>query len=272
VEVNPAGTQLTATFMAEAENTQTAVHVALAGDSAPVTLDVSNAVGARTFFTPTEGELIVSQDDPKKEKDIVVPGIGSSSLSRWKIADNSRTEPVRAHGNRVNALAFSPDGARFATASQDVTAVVWNSSDLTPVATLRGHSGALAKVTFSPDGNRVVTGGNDRTFKIFDVATGAQILTLNNAAVTANLQVPEPKQVAFSPDGLHLATITEPPVSPMILHAFSTDTAAYPAVEEAAPSAEGAEGTTEAALSETEKAAAHLEKQMEAYKRQYWRK
>ncbi len=272
VEVNPAGTQLTATFKAEAENTQTAVHVALAGDSAPVTLDIPNAVGARTFFTPTEGELIVSQDDPKKEKDIVVPGIGSSSLSRWKITDNSRTEPVRAHGNRVNALAFSPDRAQFATASQDGTTVVWKNGDLTPAATLRGHSGSVSKVSFSPDGNRVVTGGSDRTFKIFDVASGVQILTLNNAAVTANLQVAQPEQIAFSADGLHLATITKPPISPMILHAFSTDTAAYPAVEEAAPSAEGAEGTTEAALSETEKAAAQLEKQMEAYKRQYWRK
>ena len=272
VEVNNAGTHLAATFKAEAENTQTAVYAALTGDGAPVTLDIPDTIGARTFFTPTEGELVISQVDPKSEGEGGGPGIGSSSLSRWKVADNSRTEPVRAHADRVNALAFSPSGAQFATASQDGTAVVWKSSDLTPAATLRGHSGAVQAVAFSPDGNRVVTGGIDRTFKIFDVATGVQILTLNNAGVTANIQVGQPQQIAFSADGLHLATITKPPVSPMILHAFSTDMTAYPAVEEPAPSAEAKEGSADAALSEAQKAAAQLEKQLEAYKRQYWRK
>lgn len=286
VDVSPAGTQLTATFKAEAENTQTAVCVPLAGDAAPVTLDIPNAIGARTFFTPNEGELIISQVDPKSESEGGGPGIGSSSLSRWKTADNSRTEPVRAHADRVNALAFSSDGGYFATASQDGTAMVWKSEDLTPAATLRGHSGAVQSVTFSPDGNRVVTGGIDRTFKIFDVRSGIQILTLNNAGVTANIQVGLPQQIAFSADGLHLATITKPPVSPMILHAFSTDTADYPAVEEKAADAESNAATVDtqlkSALNSTDvtvkKAAesamesAQLEKQLEAYKRQYWRK
>ncbi len=287
VEVDPTGTHLTATFKAEAESTQTAVYADLGSESAPVTLDITNAIDARSLFTPTDGELILSEVNPQQEADgDRGPGIGSSSLSRWKIADNSRTAPSPAHGDRVNALIFSPDGARFATASQDRTAIIWKSDDLTPVATLIGHSRAVSRVAFSPDGNRVVTGGDDRTFKIFDAASGIQILTLNNAGVTANIQVGLPQQIAFSADGLHLATITKPPVSPMILHAFSTDMADYPAVEEKAADAESNAATVDSQLksalnstdvtvktaAESAMETAQLEKQLETYKRQYWRK
>jgi hypothetical protein len=98
--------------------------------------------------------------------------------------------------------------------------------------------------------------------------------------------VGQPQQIAFSADGLHLATITKPPVSPMILHAFSTDMTAYPPLEEKTTDAESNSAATDAklgsALSSTDIAirtaaesaieTAQLEKQLEAYKRQYWRK
>src|ERR1700751_4166783 len=66
-------------------------------------------------------------------------------------------------------------------------------------ATLRGHTLALASVAYSPDGKFIATGSYDRTAKVWDAASGKEIVTLtgHTAAVEA---------VAFSPDGKTLAT------------------------------------------------------------------
>lgn len=280
VDVNAARTYLSAAFEAEAANTFTAVYAALSGDAAPLTLDVPEVTGVRTFFLPKEGELILCQTNRKENG-----GAGDATLARWDIAQNALVATAAGHTREIKALAVSNDGNLLATGSDDSTAIIWKLDDLTRLATLRGHSSQIGTLAFSPDHNRIVTGSTDLTFKIWDVATGAQILTLNNAAVSANIQVPQPQQVAFSADGLHLATITEPPVSPMILHAFSTDTATYPAAEEKVVDAESntaTESSADSALKSTditirtaaEKSvkAEQLEKQMEAYKRLYWRK
>lgn len=264
-EVNPDGTQLAASFQAD-QGTCTAIYMALGGGT-PVSLDVSNVIGVHPFFTPADGELILCKTSRKDDG-----GIGDGSVSRWKTTDNTLSDAVAGHASQIFGLNFSDDGSLFATGSDDRTVVIWNSADLTKKSTLRGHAQRVEFLDFSPNGKRLVTGSRDRTFKIWDVETGAQILTLNDAAVTANLQVAVPTQVAFSRDGLHLATITKPPVSPMILHAFSTDTATYPAAEEAAPSADTTDGAAAAPLSESAESARQLEKQLEAYKRLYWRK
>jgi WD40 repeat protein len=196
------------------------------------------------------------------------------SLYTWNISEKSLSAPEKAHEGRSNmtALVYAHGGNMFATASMDATVIVWDAATLKPLQRLTGHASTVRALDFSPNDKRIVTGSDDKTFKIWDVATGKQIFTVQDAAVTADLQVARPTQVAFSADGLHLATITEPPVSPMILHAFSIDTATYPDLEEAAPAADTAGGADEAVLSDSAKAALQLEKQLEAYKRLYWRK
>ena len=44
------------------------------------------------------------------------------------------------------------------------------------VCTLRGHSGAVYSATFSSDGKRIVSGSSDNLVKIWDAATGAEVL------------------------------------------------------------------------------------------------
>src|SRR5205823_6511267 len=64
--------------------------------------------------------------------------------------------------------------------------------------TLAGHSGMVGSLAFSPDGKRLASGSGDRTVRVWDLASGKELLQLrgHTGIVTC---------VAFSPDGKRLA-------------------------------------------------------------------
>ena len=107
---------------------------------------------------------------------------------------------LRGHDAEVWTVAYSPDGMRLATASQDGTAKVWDAVSGEELLTLRGHTqGGVNFIVFSPDGTRLATAGDDQTARVWDAATGQELLTLVGHS---NLVV----SVAFSPDGKRLAS------------------------------------------------------------------
>ena len=65
--------------------------------------------------------------------------------------------------------------------------------------TLVRHADAITSVAFSPDGQRLSSGSYDKTVKIWDSATGKELLTLKGHAGSVT-------SVAFSPDGQRLAS------------------------------------------------------------------
>lgn len=66
--------------------------------------------------------------------------------------------------------------------------------------TLRGHTGAVRRAVFSPDGMRIATASADGTAKIWDAASGNELLTLQASSKGWV------DSVAFSSDGKLLAT------------------------------------------------------------------
>ena len=61
------------------------------------------------------------------------------------------------------SAAFSPDGKRIVTASQDKTARVWDAESGKPIGEpLKGHEDEVWSAAFSPDGKRIVTASLDR--------------------------------------------------------------------------------------------------------------
>jgi WD domain, G-beta repeat len=67
-------------------------------------------------------------------------------------------------------VAFSPDGARVLTGSEDKTARLWDAATGLEIRAFKGHEGAVNSVAFSPDGARVLTGSWDKTARLWDAA------------------------------------------------------------------------------------------------------
>jgi len=75
---------------------------------------------------------------------------------------------LRGHDGRVQSAAFSPDGGRIVTASEDKTARLCDGATGETIAVLRGHDREVLSAAFSPDGARVVTASEDKTARLAD--------------------------------------------------------------------------------------------------------
>jgi mono/diheme cytochrome c family protein len=105
--------------------------------------------------------------------------------------------PFAGHTGVIGCVAFSADGKRAATGSDDQTVRVWEVASGKEVLRLSGHTEEVHAVAFARDGSRLASGGRDRTLRLWDVATGKELhrFTGHTERITG---------VAFGPDGRRL--------------------------------------------------------------------
>jgi tetratricopeptide (TPR) repeat protein len=112
----------------------------------------------------------------------------------WDAGKGTEVLALKGHTGGARSVAFSPDGARLASAGDDGTVRVWDARSGADLLALKGHTGGARSVAFSPDGARLASAGADGTVRVWDARTGVGPLALkgHNNFVTS---------VAFSPDG-----------------------------------------------------------------------
>jgi WD40 repeat protein len=124
------------------------------------------------------------------------------------LAPGSTLFTYRGHQNAVVSVAWSPDGKRIASGSDDNTLQVWDSTDGRHVFTDQG-SVSVFWVAWSPDGTRIASESgtyprrissavmNNNTIQILDAATGDHIHIYSIGQFTPGKTV---DAVSLSPD------------------------------------------------------------------------
>ena len=129
-----------------------------------------------------------------KGKSLLI-GCGGNSATIRDLELN--TDLLIGHSQAVLSTAFSPDGQRFVTGSQDATAILWDIGG-NEVMKFHGHSKPIMSVDFSPDGENIVTASRDGTAILWDLeGNPIQEFVGHNSILNA---------VRFSPDGTKIIT------------------------------------------------------------------
>jgi WD40 repeat protein len=114
-------------------------------------------------------------------------------------------------------VAFSPDGRRLGTGSQEGLITVWDVSTGRVLRTLTGHTSGVTSVAFSPDGRRLAASSGGGVIKVWDwerdpTMPEADRMLLHHSwqsglePITIEGHTAQLYQVAFSPDGMQLAS------------------------------------------------------------------
>lgn len=116
---------------------------------------------------------------------LLFTGCALSSLPAVNLTPVTTTSPPQlgarlftyhGHTGKVNGIAWSPDGRRIASASDDGTVQVWDTFTGSKVLTYRGHTGPVHAVAWTFDRTHIASGGADTTVQVWDATTGTRTL------------------------------------------------------------------------------------------------
>ncbi|HLO47930.1 MAG TPA: WD40 repeat domain-containing protein, partial [Kamptonema sp.] len=129
--------------------------------------------------------------------DVAVETVGSLQQAIDNGKENNRLE---GHGDRVQAVKYSPDGKTIATASSDKT-IKLSSVDGRLLKTLIGNERSVNDLSFSPDGKLLAAASSDGIVKLWNIE-GNLIKTFSGHSEKIN-------SISFSPDGKRLGTASD---------------------------------------------------------------
>jgi serine/threonine protein kinase len=144
--------------------------------------------------SPTEGGFRLASASGSAENVDV-----DNTVQVWNALTGGNPLIYRDHFYFVNAVAWSPDGKKIASASADTNVQVWNAGTGSNILTYRGHSSKVNAVAWSPNGKRIASASDDQTVQIWNAITGETIFTYQGHTKGVS-------SVAWSPNGTRIAS------------------------------------------------------------------
>ncbi|HUS67085.1 MAG TPA: protein kinase [Kofleriaceae bacterium] len=124
---------------------------------------------------------------------------GEGTVQLWEEREGRLLARRVGHRGGVRRVAFHPSGRTMVSASLDGRGIIWTTEPTLRVTLLRGHGdAAVYSAEFAPSGAHVLTASGDRTARVWDAATGRELLVLRHDASLAIAR--------YSPDGRRIAT------------------------------------------------------------------
>ena len=168
-----------------------------------VLLQFAPCLLAQAATTYQHGDSIQSVVFSPTNHSLVASGSDDNTIKLWNIDSNTATT-LTGHTEKVNSVAFSPNGQTLASGSNDVTVKLWNVSQGTlitsfiPILDDEGVASVVNSVAFSPDGNTFATAGY-KSVRLWNVSDQTEAATLEHADWV--------HEVVFSKDGKLLAAV-----------------------------------------------------------------
>jgi WD40 repeat protein len=171
-------------------------------------------------------------------------GFNNGNIQLVELESGHEIATFRAHEGGVGSVAFSPSDDRLVSGGRDKSVVVWDTRTQTILGSSFEHRGSVCAVAVSPDGKRMASGCNANTIKLWNIgqmtkslwsmpyhksiirtlcfspagetlASGSEDNTVKLWSVASQLEVgsfqfdDHVRLVSFSPDGNHLAVVTD---------------------------------------------------------------
>jgi WD40 repeat protein len=188
----------------------------LVAASIPFSLKTENTAGLKLrLFDAVSGKLIagplrpggIRADhvalSPDGRRVVTASPLGKSARL-WDFGTEQPLGCPLEHPDRVQAIAFSPDGQTIATGCKDKVARLWDAATAAPLGQAMVHRVPVRAVAFSPDGKTLLTGCSDDSgatgeVRLWDATSGQPLAPPrpSSQGVTA---------IAFRPDGQAIAT------------------------------------------------------------------
>ncbi|KAK9375931.1 WD40-repeat-containing domain protein [Lipomyces chichibuensis] len=108
---------------------------------------------------------------------------GPVSLYTDHVCDRNQFPSITSHvltdhTGEVWFVAFSNDGTKLASASKDLSVIIWDVATFKSIRVFHGHTDAVTSLAWSPDDTTLITCGLDHTVKLWDVQECVCLLTV----------------------------------------------------------------------------------------------